>query len=1539
MGVINFTGYGANVVGSLGSGSLVQDMPSAMQLNGTNAYASGSTTMSTVTGTTATIAMWVYYTGSQTNQGEKVLFSDSSSETRKILMQTRNHGSHGTSFRYGYVDSAGGGVAAKDTGGSAGVLTSGTWQHFAIVTDGNNVSLHVDGVPYSDDTYASAGTHSYAIARPHLGRAAFSDGRYFPGYIRDVQVYNVSSSTAQLGQIMKGELPHGTPIHWWTCDDGATNDDGSATDSDLTLTNTVQDKSKYHLNQVGVGSVSSSATVSGGTWNLKSSTYVNFDGTGDYIDVGDKADLENNDFTISGWFYIDSGGSGVDFLAAYSDGGTKGWRLYQYNNTLNFYRATSSVNYDISGLKNQWVHIVGTYKSGALKLYINGNLEKTNTPTGSPDYSSSSFQIGADGAGADTFQGKMHNIALYDTELTETQVTLLYQGQWNGNPVGWWKLDDGTGVAVDSGTGGNNGTLTNATWVNPDYEIEMDAGGTPFKIDEDTTLSAPRGNLVLSGTTVNQPTYKIEGIYTHNSGTMIHRNAVDVYWRPSDISKSGVNTFYKFKVEGQKTQWARGSWNVEHSINLQGIMRMYANSSYSEGHTLTLGTTGSQGYVSGSSYMQAMTTVGTPAGSIVQGAHKLYPGLLSGTHATYKGVLAPYRSVQLGNLQFDGKVTNEASMDSPVVTVINDVYFKGGYDAHNGETLVTTNQRARFGKNLIMESGVTFVGSGSLLICDDKIKTDGATVYNSGTSVICGHAGESTIRFNSGDWENVMYNPTGGGVSFDTNTNVANNLIIGGGYYDMTTVNFSGDGVGKLQIVGGGEFRGGDNTTHKITDTFNMAGGFIGKSALKANDTHAAYGTATSYASSNIQSITMSGWFKMNSDFGSQETYQSIYRQNDNFIMIKNDGKVYAGVELSKADNLTWTYPGVMSEAGLVKANKWHHIAATWKASEGLKAYLDGELVAEKTDIDSDYTHLRRRDGTTATVGGRNGTPINSQLAGSVAQAARWQNTDTSAAKSVTQIRNEMFQSASQLSSTTGLYLWFQFDEGNGTSAEDLSPNGTDFTVGTLAKSAEASWIEPGTFTYETCTLKFDKAGTCNLQGKLDGNTTDMYSVHITNGTTVSANIYNSDFVMASGSLMVNSGSLTGNRNWQYKSRNMPIIGASSDLKVGGNIWYYMSDGSGLPASGAGTDYYQLRPATNVYMQGDFDCQNGLLQSGGETHLNGYTCSTNAVWNYGGGDIWAEPGSSIVFDSTKGFEKQYGSNTTPTFVASGEACAIFPGEIGRGGIHDEIDLPAGVLESLPQSSCSISMWVNVKDDDLGTYSGFFGGTPGKQFTMWRQQNNRFMFSIGGSSEQFSIYPTIESGVWYHIGMTYDGTTAKGYFNGNQTGSNSYSGAWTTSVSQIGNYVPGGGNTLDGKIADVRIFPTTLSDANFATLASENPATSVSGAYADPTNSLGAIAWYKLGATTSGTLDVSNYGTSGAAFNGTIDGDVTSGFVTIKGTAGEYNPINNIYPAGVTLQNTYISGSKDIVVGQIKQDSSLLAHGAQFLKTRGRVTLE
>ena len=136
------------------------------------------------------------------------------------------------------------------------------------------------------------------------------------------------------------------------------------------------------------------------------------------------------------------------------------------------------------------------------------------------------------------------------------------------------------------------------------------------------------------------------------------------------------------------------------------------------------------------------------------------------------------------------------------------------------------------------------------------------------------------------------------------------------------------------------------------------------------------------------------------------------------------------------------------------------------------------------------------------------------------------------------------------------------------------------------------------------------------------------------------------------------------------------------------------------------------------------------------------------------------------------------------------------------------------------------------------------------------------------------------------------------------------------------------------IADFRIYKDiTLTSGNTVTLASENPATSVSGAYADPDNALGATLWWKLNATASGTLDTTD---SAGSNDGIAKGGAKSGFVTVTGSAG-FNPINNNY-VDMNLTNMYISGMADVVVGQFMSGSTLTAYDATLI-TKGTVVLD
>ena len=141
--------------------------------------------------------------------------------------------------------------------------------------------------------------------------------------------------------------------------------------------------------------------------------------------------------------------------------------------------------------------------------------------------------------------------------------------------------------------------------------------------------------------------------------------------------------------------------------------------------------------------------------------------------------------------------------------------------------------------------------------------------------------------------------------------------------------------------------------------------------------------------------------------------------------------------------------------------------------------------------------------------------------------------------------------------------------------------------------------------------------------------------------------------------------------------------------------------------------------------------------------------------------------------------------------------------------------------------------------------------------------------------------------------------------------------------------------MAGGVADIRVFRSALSSVNLTTLASINPATDVSGNYADPDDALGALGWWKLNGTTSGTLDMTD---SAGTTDGTAYGATKSGFVTMsRADAGTWNLTPNyvalvsgayvIYPLH-DLTNTYVTDSTDCQV----------ASGATFL-TKGTVVLD
>jgi len=417
-------------------------------------------------------------------------------------------------------------------------------------------------------------------------------------------------------------------------------------------------------------------------------------------------------------------------------------------------------------------------------------------------------------------------------------------------------------------------------------------------------------------------------------------------------------------------------------------------------------------------------------------------------------------------------------------------------------------------------------------------------------------------------------------------------------------------------------------------------------------------------------------------------------------------------------------------------------------------------------------------------------------------------------------------------------------------------------------------------------------------------------------------------------------------------------------LKVGNNAFYYFP-----PAvSGAGTEYRTLQPGNgvDVYMQGDFSAYSMYPYSDAVIHFNGYegTINYGGITAYASGNVVLDAGSTVNLPngSLRGFYANNGGIES-YITASGEAAAFFP----AGNDNDAyVDTPFNLV-TLSGSDMSISWWMRPNKDKVGStggggaannmnvFSGYVSGVPDSYFR-WDSWIADSVYSGWGGvdytfqllSHQNNAYvrstTLFNTGLWNHCTLTYEdggygaSGTMKLYVNGilEDTSAGDF---WSIASNKV--FQPGydtGASNVDymGGMADVRIYPSALTSGNTVTLAAINPATNVSGAiYADPDNDLGAICWWKMGVSGSisdNTVDTVNYGTSGAAFDGTPEGSLKTGFVTITGAAG-FGAINNPYQ-DMTLTNTYISGMADIVVGETSQganpDSTLITKGTVVL---------
>jgi len=396
--------------------------------------------------------------------------------------------------------SRGAGGASDELRGGVSVntgISDGNWHHYAVTMDipNNTLGFFVDGVQYTTgytDQEMPGITENFSVplmigATNNNGTA----GQFFNGSLDDVRIYDRGLSAAEIQQLAKsgnpGEMRYsndysvmeysngpewtamgpvgGTPptsglVSHWKFDE--TGDTNTAADSAGTnngpLTNFPADESaNWVAGQLG--------------------NSLEFDGTNDYINLGNPASLQlTGGMTISAWVYLDDFGSASRVISKNGSSSNRGWELNMENavtNQIQFLIAenNSSVKAVYSGAvmpTGTWVHLVGLYEpSVAVRLYINAALIVSNT-SGIPatqHNSTENVNIGKKPNAAIYWDGKLDDIRIYNRALTVQEISQLY----------YFGLSGGLGDV--SGNCANPSKPEGAMMYNTDYNVMQYCNG------------------------------------------------------------------------------------------------------------------------------------------------------------------------------------------------------------------------------------------------------------------------------------------------------------------------------------------------------------------------------------------------------------------------------------------------------------------------------------------------------------------------------------------------------------------------------------------------------------------------------------------------------------------------------------------------------------------------------------------------------------------------------------------------------------------------------------------------------------------------------------------------------------------------------------------------------------------------------------------------------------------------------------------------------------------------------------------------------
>ena len=365
------------------------------------------------------------------------------------------------------------------------ISTSNKWNQIVFTWDGSSYVYYFNG-----QSVSSTGTVSVGVAGTGFFLGKRADGNlttFYNGQMSNVSVFN-TALPATGTESVESLYNYGTPPNiasysnlqaWWELDASATFDGSNWS---------IPDASSNSNTGTSSGMTVANLVQSDLIINAPFDSFaLDFDGTDDFIDCGNDTSLQfSGSFTISSWVKIDDSGTNTIISKDSNASSGLGYHIdFRSGNAVHAWAYDANDKITFTGLSTGvWYNVVFVFEStgganGNQSLYINAATPTTGSTTNFASSTVKNLRIGSsEMISGIEMNGKLSNISIYNTNLSATQITTLYNSgkpfdlnTFAVTPVSWWRLGatnssfDGSNWTIldEISTSGNNGTSANMT--------------------------------------------------------------------------------------------------------------------------------------------------------------------------------------------------------------------------------------------------------------------------------------------------------------------------------------------------------------------------------------------------------------------------------------------------------------------------------------------------------------------------------------------------------------------------------------------------------------------------------------------------------------------------------------------------------------------------------------------------------------------------------------------------------------------------------------------------------------------------------------------------------------------------------------------------------------------------------------------------------------------------------------------------------------------------------------------------------------------